>query len=393
MVSGPRRDKRDYPLLLRKYGRSCLDLDDLDDIRLAIPQLLLLIQNMNWANPNYQILLVVITILVRYHELVGVITVSNEVFARTNLTAADFTDTELYDMRMPSRVTFYRIFYKLNFPDIIRCDNNTTCCAEEAFLMLLYRLSFPTKLFKMQKLFGREYSQVSRIIRATFKYIDDTHKHLVSNNSIRLFAHRFALYNQKFKVKYQSLHGVVTPPHWNNVAMFSDGTKLKTTRNVRQNFSGHKKVYCLSTIDTTGVDGVIYETSKFRAGRYNDHMQQDLENLGPRIIACQVPNGTRYVTGTDKGLHRTPGVRAMHNHVHNTPLETFENRCFSSCRVTNEHDIGRVEYQWKYLEFQKGLMLNSMPLGVYRRVTVILTNALTCCERNATSSLDEYFAL
>ena len=241
---------------------------------------------------------------------------------------------------------------------------------------------------------------IVRIIRSVFLCIDNQHRHLVSNNSIRYFASRFQYYNSCFRRKYQAINGVMTPAYWSRVAVFSDGTKFYTTKNVRQNFSGHKKRYCLSMLETTGPDGLYLEID-VNPGRYNDDMQQNVSNLGHRIVACQNAYGTDFESGVDKGMHRTVGVRPMHNHLQNTVQEDIENNGFSSCRVTNEHDIGRSKYQWKYFEFHKGIFLNNQPLAVFRRVSCILTNALTCCERNSTSkhykcfpmTLEEYFAL
>ena len=89
--------------------------------------------------------------------------------------------------------------------------------------------------------------------------------------------------------------------------------------------------------------------------------------------------------GTDKGFHRQPCVIPMNNNAFNTPAQTAENNAFSKARVTNEHDIGRVTGQWKYIDFQKGLTLGLQPLGLYYRVCALMTNALTCLDYNSTS--------
>jgi len=353
-------------------------MEQVEDITAALPTLALILQNFNWMQPNWPVLRGIVGLLSIYHDRTRVINLQNPLYIRTDLRLGNFTDQQLYAFRITSRDNFRRIMTQLNSPPQIICTNGTKCHPEEAFLMLLDRISFPERLDDMQERWGREYSQISRILDATLRFIDENHSHLVSNNSIRYFAHRFNLYNRMFKLKYMQINGVANVPlYWDMISVFSDGTKLYTTRNYRRNYNGWKRRYCLSFLDTTSPCGLILEVSNCYVGVANDHLMENGENLGPRIVQCQQLQGTHYETGTDKGLHRVHGVRPMHNHLHNTAQQDNENRGFSSCRVTNEHDIGRVAYQWKYLDFPKILQLNSQPLAIFRRVTTLLTNALT----------------
>lgn len=396
----PRRSRSRYPLPLRSYGNTVRHLGQIANIRASFPVLGQIVQNMNWLQPNLPVLQGIVNLLSIYHERTKVITLTNPIYIRTDLRLGNFSDQQLYSMRITSRDNFRRIMLVLNFPQYIICNNGTKCNSEEAFLMLLDRMSFPDRLDDFQERWGREYSQISRILDATFRFIDDNHKHLVSNNSTRYFAHRFPLYNRQFKRKYAQVNGVPVPAWWDRVALFTDGTKLYTTKNYRRNFSGYKERTCLSFMDTTTPCGMIAEGTDPNPGASNDHFQQNIRGLGQSILQCQLLQGTNYETGTDKGFHRENGVRPMHNHLFNTPQQDIENRHFSSCRVTNEHDIGRVAYQWKYLTFPQVLQLNSHPLAVYRRVAILLTNAITCLDHNATSkfyvcpppTIEQYFA-
>lgn len=72
--------------------------------------------------------------------------------------------------------------HSLQIPIILRCDNNSIFEGEEALLMLLYWFSMPRLLCNAQEFFQREYSQLSRIIKATIQYLMEHWRHLVDNN-------------------------------------------------------------------------------------------------------------------------------------------------------------------------------------------------------------------
>lgn len=154
-------------------------------------------------------------------------------------------------MRMSSRGNFIKLYNCLRFDVNIVCDNRSCCNSEEALLMLLYFMAYPMRLSSMQTLFGREYSQISRIIRAVFLHIDSIFSGLVTN-SLKYFVNSFPYYNEKFKRKFCSKNNVnEVPVRFRNVACVVDGTKVFTTKNLEVNFNGWKHRYCLSSLLTT----------------------------------------------------------------------------------------------------------------------------------------------
>lgn len=400
---GPRRRRSAYPLPLRPYGNRVHDIDDIHDIVMNLPVMVRVMENIDWLDIDWNLLGPIVALLNIYNERTGNILLHYPIFIRTNKRFIDYINDpqHLYGIRITKYSNLERLLNVLNLPEYLLCDNGITFHREEGLLMLLDRLSYPNRLEKMQVVYGREYSSISRIIKCMFITIERLHRNLVGNNSVRFFRHRFQMYNEKFKAKYMAVNNVdIVTPYWSQVSLFSDGTKLQTTKNYRRNYSGHKKHYCLTFVDTTAPDGMILEESSVYSGADNDHVVQNGENLGPRLVAMQVPYLIIYESGTDKGFHRVPGIRPMHNRIFLNDDQIQQNRQFSSCRVTNEHDIGRVSYQWKYLDFHKGLNLKSQPLAIFRTVTIILTNAITCLDRNATGTyydcrppnLEDYFA-
>jgi hypothetical protein len=81
----------------------------------------------------------------------------------------------------------------LHIPEFIRANNGSIMHGEEAFLLLLYWLSFPRTSASAQEFYGLEYSQISRFIRAIIRLIMDEWQHLVDDN-LDFFAPRFLSY-------------------------------------------------------------------------------------------------------------------------------------------------------------------------------------------------------
>ena len=95
-----------------------------------------------------------------YERINGFVTLTHPKFRRTNLRLCNFNDDELYDMRITDRNNFVKLFNCLRLPINIKLNNNGRCNSEEALLILLYFMAYPTRLRSMQKKFGREYSQL-----------------------------------------------------------------------------------------------------------------------------------------------------------------------------------------------------------------------------------------
>ena len=213
----------------------------------------------------------------------------------------DLSDHQLYHIRIRNRAHIPRLIAALHIPEFIRANNGSVMHGEEAFLLLLYWLSFPRTLASAQEFYGLEYSQLSRFIRAIIRLIMDEWQHLVDDN-LDFFAPRFLSYRAAIHRKYIFLHGFVDPK-FINTALFSDGTQRQHNRDRRTNFSGHKHFYCYGYLNTVAPDGMIVDISGAFAGRKNDHMKQNESHLSDRLVDCQVGNAIQCNTMTDKGLY------------------------------------------------------------------------------------------
>ena len=117
------------------------------------------------------ICLIILNVLIAQTEVVKPVNPSNK-----NRLIDSFADEECWhDLRF-RKEGLRELLRACNFPHTIVCDNKYTCPGESAFCMMLYRIAYPRRLFDMQDKFGREYTQLSRIFKASIKFMYDHHK-------------------------------------------------------------------------------------------------------------------------------------------------------------------------------------------------------------------------
>lgn len=95
-----RRVRSLYPLPLRAYGNTIRHVEQIDDIRAALPTIALIIQNFNWLQPNWPVLHGIVRLLLIYHDRTRIVNLQNPIYIRTDLRLGNFTDQQLYSMRI-----------------------------------------------------------------------------------------------------------------------------------------------------------------------------------------------------------------------------------------------------------------------------------------------------
>jgi hypothetical protein len=95
--------------------------------------------------------------------------------ANRNREINSWSETECYQEFRFRRADLRRLKDLLGFPDVIILDNRCICSGEYALCLMIYRLSYPSKLTRLQTLFGREYSQLSRIIKYSVNLCFNNH--------------------------------------------------------------------------------------------------------------------------------------------------------------------------------------------------------------------------
>ena len=142
------------------------------------------------------------------------------------------SDEDCWHLRF-RKPDLYRLFELSEFPAVVKCSNGMICPGEHAFCLMLYRISYPSRVISLQDLFGRDYTQLSRIFKYAIKKYYNSHKHKVHGN-LDWYAKRFDLYHEviikKILKSPRNPNIGFVPIEVSNIFAFLDGTGLTITR-------------------------------------------------------------------------------------------------------------------------------------------------------------------
>ena len=146
-----------------------------------------------------------------------------------------FSEGQCWHFLRFRREDLHTLFDLMGFPVVITLDNGGTCSGEYAFCLMLYRLAYPTRLFTLQYVFGREYSQLSRVFKHAITWTENNHIHRVQGpRIINWFAQRFDMYHQAILQKILSSpfnpNPGFVPAVLSDIGYFLDGTGLEIAR-------------------------------------------------------------------------------------------------------------------------------------------------------------------
>ena len=106
---------------------------------------------------------------------------------------ASFSEEECWDFFRFRRDQLSHLALLLQLPQWFICENGCTCPREHALCVYLYHLSYPTRLQRIQNVFGRELSQLSRIENRIKSFLITRHRAKVVGN-LDWYADRFDMY-------------------------------------------------------------------------------------------------------------------------------------------------------------------------------------------------------
>ena len=102
---------------------------------------------------------------------------------RLNRGIDSFSDEQIKNnFHFQNREQLRMIFRCFLFPRSITLDNGCVVSGEEAFLVTVYRMSWPRKLTQIEEMFGRDYSLWSRCIKHVLNYMVDNWSYLLFDN-------------------------------------------------------------------------------------------------------------------------------------------------------------------------------------------------------------------
>jgi hypothetical protein len=171
-----------------------------------------------------------------------------------NRTIASFTEAEYArDLRF-KKIDLPILYRLLNFPPYIFIDNGSMVLGEYAFCLFLYRIHYTSTLAMIQTPFGRDYSQLSRILNEVVDIMDTAHRHKVMGN-LAWYDLQFKMYNKAIRRKISTVRqnpflGTV-PNQINDIIGFIDGQSREVGRAHRNNnaqfpfWNGYYHMHCI----------------------------------------------------------------------------------------------------------------------------------------------------
>jgi hypothetical protein len=297
-----------------------------------------------------------------------------------------------------SREHLERTRVLLGIPDIVITSNRDRCPGFLAFLMVLYKLSWPRRLCDLRDTFGGTKQRNGRIVNEVICFL------------FRRFYRKMAgidrdRMNDQYLQELCRVHFVKNQV-MENIWGFIDGTVRPCCRPVRFQetvYNGHKKVHAIKFQSVVAWDGMICHVngpwvgSRHDSGIFVDSGLHEIMEQMPLVRLGSV--STPVAVYADDGYALSPRVFIPYPDGRTCPRHHAFNKSMSASRVTVEWSYGRVLALWKALDFKKNLKLFKSPIGAYYLVACLLTNCVSCIEGgNAitdhsggrTPSLEEY---
>lgn len=303
-----------------------------------------------------------------------------------------FTDEECWHYLRFRKTELSELLILCDFPAIIVCKNGTSCPGEHAFCILLYRIAYPSRLFELQEIFGRDYSQISRIFKWSIDFMHLKHKNKVECN-LSWYTERFDMYHQSIIKKVlespRNPNRGFIPQEVSNIFAFLDGTGLEIARpgNGAQNpfWNGYMHGHYLIFQGISFPDGMVVIEGAFPGYQpdtmiwRDSEMREELEN----IMADRAAEGrARYKIYADKIYSNSVLITAAYSRRHHRHgLQDWQirlNRLMSDIRVGVEWSFGKIIARNKYVSYGQSMKIQGSPVSKYYHIAVLLANAHTC---------------
>lgn len=267
-------------------------------------------------------------------------------------------------------------------------DNRMRIHPEEAFLIYLGRMHDYRKLTSLEREFGRDYSQLSRIFNKVSHQMCLHHFDRLFNN-LPFFEPRFAMYNDHIRRKCLAMYpGEGLPPDYQNVCGFQDGTRLEISRPGGDEavqmrcFNGKDRIHCLEFQGVSFPDGMIGDLYGPVPGSRHDSYISRVSRIMDRMRDCQIGRHVQYGLYRDKAYCNIPPWGYAAHRKPNAPLEmdpalAHENRVMSKLRLGVEWAFGKVMTCTRFLG-ASSLCIYMSGVAQYYINAVILANTHTC---------------
>ena len=277
-----------------------------------------------------------------------------------------------------------KLMDELAFPPVWILKTRGVFTGEEAMLLYLRRMSYPTSLLALTREgFTAQISDLSQLYHMVDDWLYETHTRRLLQTGLTKWAPRVR--------DYADAICEVTGIHGFNVFGFIDGTTRAIARPgyfQREFYSGHKRVHCLQFLSVTGADGMILYTWGPGNGCHQDNWLLEESQLDtvkiPRL--CEMLGDTFCVYG-DPIFRQSEYLQKGFERVDIMDWQVVFNKAMNAARVSIEHIFGRVLALWTFLDFHKthSLFKNTFPAKAYLNGQ-FLTNCHNCFHYNQTSA-------
>ncbi|CAN0045851.1 unnamed protein product, partial [Pylaiella littoralis] len=259
----------------------------------------------------------------------------------------------------------------------------------------LLQRRYPGPWQDLQREFGREYTQLSRIFNEVVDWAYDNHLHRSLLCALRRSFFRFRF--------LRTSGGMVC--EGGNFIGFIDGTLRRNTRPggdpavQEQLYDGHHCAHGLAWQSVVFAHGMM-EIWGPETGRRHDSLLLSRSGLNGRLAALQEGNTTQYRVYGDAAYPILSHVDRGFRGEGLTDAQKAYNKELSKVRVAVEWQFGKVVQIFPFVDFAKNLKIRLQAVAKYYALAVLLTNAHTCISGSITGfyfdmtapSLEAYFA-
>ncbi len=295
----------------------------------------------------------------------------------------------------------------LEIPEKFTLENGCSINGEEACLLLLYRYAFPVRLTTMEVMWGREYTQISRVFNHVVRFVWATHGWLLHDRWDFFYTpEKCARYNGAIMATIEPAHRT---PEIEDVADFLDATERESctptgNRNLQRIvYSGKKKLHGFKCQGKFLPDGMITHMKHCYPVSRNDGWVLRKSRVHARMLVHQTGWHRQYKTYTDRGYVELQLLHAAYKRVAGQAAlpawQALENEVMKVPRLCAEWGFGAIISKFAYMNFWAMHKIQLSCVGKYYLVAALLANMHNCLYGSLTSihydlippRLGEYF--
>ena len=258
----------------------------------------------------------------------------------------------------------------LEFPEKYRARLKPTPMA--ALCLVLYRLSWPLRLFEFEDKWGHSDTWISLVFTDTVVFWAKRYQRVLEWCPL-LTHNRIEQYASAIRKVEPSTNGKI----WG----FIDGTFTGFSRPVngqRAVYSGHKKHHGFKYQAIVTPDGLVMSLFGPFEGKANDNRMAQETDIDGRLAALFNDHGDGVaVLFGDQAYSSYRWILMPYPNARDRDEVQFNIR-MSSVRIAVEQAFGLAKNNWALNAYDNALKSGLQPVAAYFEVSILFTNLLTC---------------